>query len=87
MSTVQLKRPLKIEQVAALMLTVFEANPGIVMTRLDIESLVNLDEFSLSTRHGALNYLASQGHIHKESPWLLLGGGGKPATYWLPSED
>ena len=86
MATVMLKRPTKIEQAAALMLTVFEANPGIVMTRREVESLVNLDEFSLSTRQGALNYLGTQGHIRQESKYWLTGGGGKPTTYWMPSE-
>ena len=42
MDTTTLVRPSKIEQAAALMLTVFKANPGVVMTRREVESLVNV---------------------------------------------
>ena len=89
MTTITLARPPKIEQVAALMLTVFKANPGVVMTRREIESMLDLslDEFSEgSTRRGALNYLCTQGHICCESPYWLTGGGGKPTTYWMPTK-
>jgi len=82
MATAILRRPHKIEQCAALMLTALKANQGVRMTRMDIESLVNVSDFSQSTRHGALNYLASQGHIKQESQYWLTGGGGKPTTYW-----
>jgi hypothetical protein len=89
MTTATLVRPLKIEQVAALMLTVFQANPNTVMTRREIESMLdlNLDGLSAgSTRRGALNYLCTQGHICCESPYWHLGGGGQPVTYWLSTE-
>lgn len=67
----------KIEQVAALMLTVFKENPNTVMTRLEIESLVNVSEFSVSTRWRALNHLSCEGHIRQESQWPSSG----PTTY------
>lgn len=66
-----LRRPPKIEQVAALMLTVFEANPGVRMARCEVESALTLTfgECSDSTRQRALNYLAYEGHIDYESHW------------------
>jgi hypothetical protein len=83
----QVLRPVpKIEQAAALMLTVFAENPHARMTRREIESLVNVSEFSLSTRRGALNYLGTQGHICQESKYWLNGGGGQPTTYWAAAD-
>ena len=82
MTTATLVRPLKIEQVAALMLTVFKANPNTVMTRREVESMLDLslDGFSAgSTRRGALNYLANQGHIRVKGD-----GWGGPEHYWMP---
>jgi hypothetical protein len=69
----------KLDQVAALMLLVFKENPNAVMTRRDVESVLNLDGFSVSTRQRALNHLAYQGHIREESDWP----GGRPTTYRL----
>jgi hypothetical protein len=80
MATGTLNRVQKIEQVAALMLLVFKANPKAVMTRRDIESMLDLDGFSVSTRHGALNWLASQGHI--KSGWPT----GSRAMTWRLSD-
>ena len=79
----QLNRPSKIEQAAALMLTVFEANPGVVITRREIEGCLPVKGFSASTRQRALNYLVSERGIrHETDPdgWM---GGGKPTIYWL----
>jgi hypothetical protein len=81
MHNITLVRPRKIEQVAALMLTVFKANPNAVMTRREIESVLDLslDGFSEgSTRRRALNYLASQGHIRLKGDGL-----GGPEHYCL----
>jgi hypothetical protein len=63
----------KLDQVAALMLLVFKENPNTVMTREDVESMLTLDGFSVSTRWRALNHLASEGHIREESQWPNSG--------------
>jgi hypothetical protein len=86
MTTATLVRPSKQEQVAALMLLVFQANPNTVMTREDIESLVNVSEFSVSTRWRALNCLANRHLIHQDSrdEW---GGPHPPTTYWMSDEE
>ncbi|HWI66762.1 MAG TPA: hypothetical protein VNS88_00020 [Nitrospiraceae bacterium] len=80
MNTTVLTRPSKIEQAAALMLTVFKENPNAVMTRREVESLVNVSEFSNSTRQRALWHLCSEKHIRYE--W----NGGAAARYWMPAE-
>jgi hypothetical protein len=82
MATTTLKRPERQYQCAALMLTVFEANPGVVMTRREIEALVNVSEFSESTRYRSLFVLMNTGHdIRMDSgEWE-----GRPSTYWMPS--
>ena len=79
MNTTVLTRPSKIEQAAALMLTVFKENPNAVMTRREVESLVNVSEFSNSTRQRALWHLCSEKHIRYNTgdSW-----GGRPTTYW-----
>lgn len=79
-NTKQLNRPSKIEQAAALMLTVLKANPNAALTRREIESLVNVSEFSVSTQRGALNWLCSQGHIR----WETVGLRGYPIAYRMP---
>ena len=85
MTTDTLVRPQRIEQAAALMLTVFKANPSVVMTRREVESLVDVSEFSESTRQRALNYLSGRGR-----PLGYDTGdsyGGRPTTYWLKEEN
>lgn len=75
----------KIEQAAALMLTVFKANPGTVMTRREVESLVNVSEFSESTRQRALWSLCGKGR-----PLCYDTGGewgGRPTTYWTAADQ
>ncbi len=79
-----LKPVQKEDQVAALMLLVFEANPNTVMTRRDVESMLDLDGFSLSTRWRALNVLCTRKHIRYKNAWPEKGTG--PTTYWLNSE-
>ena len=65
------------------MLAVFMANPGAVLTRREVESLVDVDEFSPSTRQRALNHLTWGKHIRSDSDsWA----GGPPTTYWLAKE-
>jgi hypothetical protein len=56
------------------------------MTREDIESLVNVSEFSVSTRWRALNCLANRHLIHQDSrdEW---GGPHPPTTYWMSDEE
>lgn len=73
-------RPLKVDQVAALMRLVFEANPNRRMTRREIESALDLEEFSVSTRRRALNLLFFYRVIQSESGWPEA----KPSTYWMP---
>ena len=80
MSTATLVRPQRVEQAAALMLTAFKENPNVVMTRREVESLVNVSEFSKSTRQRALNVLVSEGHICTKSNWPDVY---PIATYWL----
>jgi hypothetical protein len=80
----QALRPVpKIEQAAALILTAFRANPTTVMTRRDVESMVNLSEFSVSTRWRALNHLTSQGLIREQSHWP----NGGVTVYWAAAEQ
>jgi len=78
----QLVRPDKVEQVAALMLTVFEANPGVRMARCEIESALTLTfgECSDSTRQRALNMLCFKGRIKFESHWPSP----RATLYWMP---
>jgi len=83
MATVVLESPSKLDQAAALMLTVFKENPDTRVTRREIESVLNLGEFSVSTRWRALNHLASQGLIREETRWP----NGGASTYWMPSEE
>ena len=85
MITTTLVRPSRLEQAAALMLTVFQANPNIVMTRREVESLVDVSEFSDSTRQRALWHLCGRGR-----PLGYDTGdsyGGRPTTYWLKKEE
>lgn len=73
-------RPEKTEQVASLMRLVFEANPGVRMTRQDIEAYVPaVETFSKSTRQRALWVLCNRGVIR----WNCANGTNSN-DYWMP---
>lgn len=76
-----LNRPDKVDQAAALIRTVFEANPGVRMTRRDIEETVDLSAFSLSTIQRALWHVGGVEHTSTYPP-----EGPEPNIYWLPNE-
>jgi hypothetical protein len=83
MNKVELVRPARREQCAALMLTVFTANPGVVLTRREVESLVDVSQFSESTRQRALWTLSGKGcPLDYDSGWWE----GRPTTYWMPAD-
>ena len=79
MST-QLRRPLKVERAAAEMRLVFEQNPGVRMTRRDVEECLDLEGFSPSTRQRALWLLAFEGVIEHTSTYPPEGP--EPNIYW-----
>lgn len=79
MTLATLARPAKVDQAAALMRLVFEANPGVGMTLRDLEGAVGLAAYSTSTRQRALNVLVIEKAIGCEGS----GWGGEPYTYRL----
>lgn len=85
MVTATLVRPQKSDQCAALMLTAFKVNPDVVMTLREIESLVDVSQFSPSTRQRALWGLCHEKHIryeqhHRDDGWFTT------TSYWMPME-
>jgi len=78
----QLVRPNKVDQVAALMLLMFKANPGVRMTRFDVEDSLIFAKFPVSdsTKQRALNVLCIEGHIKYESHWPSP----QATLYWMP---
>lgn len=90
MSAQQLTRPEKQEQVAALYRLVFEANPGVRMTRSQIEKALALPlaGVSESTRQRALYVLMhhmGRGVIRCEEGGPY--GSGHPSIYWMPVRE
>jgi len=76
------KCPEKVEQAAALMRLVFEENPGVRMTRREVEACVPVEGFSVSTRQRALWTLANRRVIQ-----FVSTDGAGPDLWWIGDQS